>query len=278
VSSSATGSTGASRHAAQNNLRVSYRSGGGAEGNVTAGKLSLATSIPDVQGVEQRENATGGLDEESVEHAKDDAPGRIRAIERAVTAADFEVIARAHAGVARASALNRYNPVVPGAPVTGAITLVVVPPRVGEDTAPAPTQLFLDGVARILEPYRVLTTELFVVGPRYRRVKVDVEVDVRSALDAAEVRTEVVKRLQAFFDPIDGGVDRAGWPLGGTIAYGEVLSTVLGVAAVVAVRSLTIALDGVPQLACTDIPLGSQVELLASDGHVVRVRAPEVRR
>ena len=188
------------------------------------------------------------------------------------------MIAREHAGVARASALNRYNPLVPTAPVTGAITLVVVPPRVGEDTAPAPTQLFLDGVAQILEPYRVLTTELFVVGPRYRRVKVDVEVDVASALDAAEVRTGVVKRLEGFFDPIDGGGNGSGWPLGGTIFYGEVLSSVLGVGKVASVRSLTISLDGAPRPTCADVPLGSRVDLLASDGHVVRVRAPEVRR
>ncbi len=260
-----------------NNLRLSYRSGGGAAGNVAPGKLSLSASPPGVEGVEQRESASGGRDQEDVEHAKDDAPGRLRALERAVTVADFEVLARARAGVARASGLNRYNPLVPGAPVTGAVTLVVVPPRVGEESAPLPSPQFLDGVARALEPYRVLTTELFVVGPRYRRVGVDVEVDVRSTLDAAEARAGVGQRLQRFFDPIVGGVDQTGWPLGGSISYGQVLSAVLGTPKVAGVRSLLISLDGVPQPACADVPLDGAVDLPASTGHLVRVRAPEAR-
>jgi predicted phage baseplate assembly protein len=261
-----------------NNLRLSYRSGGGAAGNVAAGQLSLAVSIPGVDGVTQRERALGGVDEESVEDARRSAPGRIRSQERAVTAADFEVVAREHAGVARASALNRYHPRVPSAPVTGAITLVVVPPRVGEDNAPAPSQLFLDGVAALLEPFRVLTTELFVVGPRYRKIKVDVEVDVRSPLDAAEVRGAVVAKLKAFLDPISGGSEQTGWPLGRTIAYGEVLSAVLSVPKVAAVRALTIALDGMVQPACSDVVLGGQTELPASDNHQVRIHTDEVRR
>jgi hypothetical protein len=119
---------------------------------------------------------------------------------------------------------------------------------------------------------------LFVVGPRYRRVGVDVEVDVRSSLDAADVRAGVGQRLQAFFDPIVGGVDQTGWPLGGGINYGEVLSAVLGTPKVAGVRSLSISLDGVPQPACADVPLDGAVDLPASTGHLVRVQAPEARR
>jgi hypothetical protein len=167
---------------------------------------------------------------------------------------------------------------VPNAPVTGAVTLVVVPPRVGSETAPQPSQLFLDNVAEILEPYRVLTTELFVVGPRYRNVKVEVEVDVRHPTDAADVRSGVVERLNRFLDPISGGVDGNGWPLGGTIAYGAILSVVLGTPKVASVVALTLRLDGVLKPTCTDVPLSASVELPASTGHVVKVRAPEVRR
>jgi predicted phage baseplate assembly protein len=261
-----------------NNLRITYRSGGGAAGNVNAQQLSLAASIPGVDGVDQREPTTGGADAEDPLKARDDAPHRIRALERAVTPADFEILARTSAGVARASALNRYNPRVPGSPVSGAITLVVVPPRIGADVAPAPSQPFLDGVAQLLEPYRVLTAELFVLGPRYRKVKIGVEIDVKSANDAAGARSGVVDALNTFFDPIDGGPDHSGWPLGGTIAFGEVMSTVLAVPKVAAVRSLSMWLDGALQPACADVPLGSQIDLVASDGHTVKVRAPEIRR
>ncbi len=82
-----------------NNLRITYRLGGGAQGNVGAGKLSLDSSLPNVNGIVQREAAVGGTDEESVDDAKRSAPGRLRALERAVTAADFEVLAREKAAL-----------------------------------------------------------------------------------------------------------------------------------------------------------------------------------
>ena len=140
-------------------------------------------------------------------------------------------------------------------PVTGAVTLVVVPAPAGADNhAPVPTQTFLDQVSTTLEAYRVLTTELFVVAPSYRTVTVNVEVDVTVA-DGGSVRGDVVTALQTFFDPIVGGVDQQGWPLSSTIAYGEVLATVLATANVAAVQSLTLSLDGVAQPPCQDVPL-----------------------
>ncbi|HET7540944.1 MAG TPA: baseplate J/gp47 family protein, partial [Polyangiaceae bacterium] len=260
-----------------NNLRITYRSSaGGSAGNVAAGKLSLDTSLPNVDGIEQREAASGGVDEESAESAKGRAPDRIRSLERAVTALDFETLAEEKAGVARATAVNRRHPLVPRAPVTGAITLVVVPPRAGDEPAPMPSQLYLDEVARTLEPFRVLTTELFVVAPKYREVRVDVEIDVASIAAAATVRERVSDALSAYFDPIHGG-DGRGWPLGGTIAYAEVLSTVLKVTDVGGVRSLTLNLDGASQPACSDVPL-DDLDLLRPTGHKVRVNAPEVKR
>jgi predicted phage baseplate assembly protein len=253
-----------------NNLRVTYRSGGGSQGNVGAGKLTLDSSLPNVNAIVQHEAAAGGADEESVDDEKRTAPDRLRALERAVTPADFETLAVQKAGVRRASAVNRWNPLVPGVPVTGCITLVVVPTPAGpDDHAPMPTQIFLGEVSSILEAYRVLTTELFVVPPNYRTVVVEVIVDVTVA-GGGSVRGDVVSALETFFDPITGGVGGGGWPLGGTIAYGEVLTTVLATPHVAAVRSLTIVLDGVTQPSCQDVPLGT-LDLVASGGHKVSV-------
>ncbi|KYG03525.1 hypothetical protein BE21_04625 [Sorangium cellulosum] len=260
------------------NLRLTYRSGGGAAGNVAAGQISLDASIPGVRGVVQREDASGGSDEESVEDARLRAPGRIRALERAVTAADFEVIARERANVARASAINRYHPLYPGAKVTGAVTLVVIPRHRADDPAPLPTQAFLDEVALAVEPCRVLTTELFVVAPRYRRVVVDVEVEVRHDADAPAIRAAVAAELRRYFDPIVGGRDGDGWPLGEPIVHGELIDVLGGVDRVIAVLGLSIALDGVTAPRCGDVTLGSPLDLLASGLHRVRVSAPRPRR
>lgn len=261
-----------------NNLALTYRSGGGARGNVAKGMIAVAQGPSVVESAGQRDAARGGADTDDIERAKDRAPGRIRARERAVTADDFESIAREHTGVARASALNRFDPRIPNTPVTGAITLVVVPPRLGSERAPLPTQIDLDAVARTLEKYRVLTTELFVVGPRYRRIRVDVEIEVREPTDAGDARTAIIEGLDRFFDPIEGGPDGTGWPLARTVAYGEVMSVVLRAKKVVSVRSLAIMLDGVRQPACADVELQSAVDLLASEGHVVKVVSSEMGR
>ena len=85
----------------------SYRTGGGTVGNVGARTLSqLKSSIPYVQWVTNYLPATGGSNTEDLEHAKWRAPRLLRTRERAVTAEDFEVLARdASSGVARARCL-----------------------------------------------------------------------------------------------------------------------------------------------------------------------------
>ncbi|XXY47663.1 putative baseplate assembly protein [Sorangium sp. So ce269] len=264
----------------QSDLRITYRSGGGAAGNGARLQLAPGVDLPGLEErePEQREPAWGGADEEPAAEARARAPGRLRALERAVTPADFEALAVDRAGVARAVALNRRHPLYPRAPVTGALTLVIVPPRAGDDPAPAPTQDVLDRVAAALEPYRVLTTELFVVGPRYRRVDVTVEIEVAREADAAPAREAVTARLRRYLDPLTGGYEGTGWPLGAPIAQGELREIIHGAPGVAAIRCLSVALDGVPQPPCEDIPLGSALDVAASGEHAVRVRAPERRR
>src|SRR5207302_340935 len=72
-----------------------YRSGGGRRGNVARGAISvLKSSIPYVTRVENRRPATGGVDVEDVEAAKVRGPILLRTRNRAVTAEDYEQLAR----------------------------------------------------------------------------------------------------------------------------------------------------------------------------------------
>lgn len=72
-----------------------YRTGGGRSGNVARGAIQvLRSSIPYVARVENREAARGGVDGETVQEAKVRAPIALRAQERAVTARDYEELAR----------------------------------------------------------------------------------------------------------------------------------------------------------------------------------------
>lgn len=92
-----------------------YRTGGGAAGNVARGAINvLRSSVPYVAGVDNREAAGGGVDGETVENAKVRAPNILRVQERAVTAGDYEAIAREAAPSLRRV---RCVPAVAGRPV-----------------------------------------------------------------------------------------------------------------------------------------------------------------
>ncbi len=68
-----------------------YRTGGGAAGNVGANTLiSLQTALPYISRVQNLTPATGGVDAETVENVKRRGPQSLRAGGRAVTVSDFE--------------------------------------------------------------------------------------------------------------------------------------------------------------------------------------------
>lgn len=255
-----------------NNLRVTYRSGGGARGNLGLNALSLVQPPPGVEAAEQLEAPSGGEDEEDLQTALERAADETKAQHRAVTERDFETLA-VKVGAARANALNRYHPRYPAVPVTGAITLVVVPPADPEERAPRPDQSFLDEIARKMEQFRVLTTELFVVAPDYHRVKITADLQIDDETRASTIRDQAVAALHALFHPITGGAEGKGWPLGGEIPYGLLVSTAGDLPGVAFVRSLIIELDGRRQPPCQDVPLPSRLALVESEQHVINIRA-----
>lgn len=255
-----------------NNLRVTYRSGGGRDGNLGLGSLSLVQPPVGVLSAEQLEAATGGADEEEIEAALERAPQVTKTMGRAVTLHDFETLA-VELGASRAVGRNRLHPRYPAVPVTGAISLVVVPPPLPGERAPKPDQAFLNQISQGLEPYRVLTTEVFVLPPEYHQVETIIDLQIDDANHADRVREEVVEVMHRLLHPTQGGPDGQGWPLGGEIPYGLLVSKVAAVPGVNFVRSLGITLDGRAQPACSDVPLPSWSSLIESIQHVVKISA-----
>ena len=103
-------------------VATGYRHGGGAAGNVGPSTLvSMRTSLPYVDRVENIAAAIGGVDAETVDNAKLRGPQSLRAGARAVTVDDFERLASsADPAIARVRCLP---PLETGAP----IRLLVVP-------------------------------------------------------------------------------------------------------------------------------------------------------
>ncbi|MEE1770305.1 putative baseplate assembly protein [Streptomyces sp. JV185] len=207
-----------------------YRTGGGAAGNVARGAISvLRSSVPYVAGVDNREAARGGVDGETVENAKVRAPNILRVQERAVTAGDYEAVARE-----AAPSLRRVRCLPAVAGEAGAVRVLVVPDAVADEGGQLrfeqliPSDPVLAAVTERLDERRLVGTRLVVEPPAYQGVTVVARL-VTAGGDVDRVRADAVAALFRHIDPLRGGADGTGWPFGRPVQYGEIFAVLQGV-------------------------------------------------
>jgi predicted phage baseplate assembly protein len=253
----------------------SYRYGGGSQGNLPAQSITqIQTFVPSINAVTNYAPSQGGTDEESVANAKLRAPLALESKNRAVTNGDFIYLATQAPGanVARANALPLYHPNFPQGQIPGVVTVVVVPNSNAPN--PTPNQTTLQAVCQYLDAHRLLTTEVYVIGPTYRMIQVLASLVVQPGSDLATVQNAAVAALNTFFSPLTGGPDGTGWPFGGTIYYSDVYRILLGISGVQRVISnqLILVLDNQRQQLCQDVAINPG-ELLynAPQGHQIQV-------
>jgi hypothetical protein len=208
----------------RDNIRLGqYRAGGGRSGNVPAGAITvLKRAVPSVDRVNNPFPAGGGADLEDVEAVKDRGPLVIKHRNRAVTAEDYESLARqASRQVARARTLPARD-----ALTAGKVSLLVVPeggPR------PLPSPALLRRVKSYLDAHRLPTADITIVGPRYVDVSVTAEVAPGAETDVDAVRQRVADALTAFLHPLTGGPEGRGWAFGRDVYMSEVAEVIEGI-------------------------------------------------
>jgi uncharacterized phage protein gp47/JayE len=272
--------------AVPNIIATSYQWGGGSEGNVGANTITtLTTVIPYLDSVTNLRPAAGGQDQETVSDAGDRAPAILRTQNLAVTAQDFADIALQTPGaqIVRAQAIPLYNPnlsvaravapvgsspVADSVPLPGVVTVVVIPHST--DPKPVPSAATMQLVANWLDTHRLITTEIYVTAPTYRKVEIQVSViaDPRSLI--ATVSQALNNQLLNYFNPVTGGDDGEGWDFGETIFTSETMRQILlspGVLRIVA-NTLQTYVDDVLQL--SDVTLGP-TEIVYSLQHAITV-------
>lgn len=266
---------------------TTYRSGGGSAGNAGANKLtSLQSAIPFVESVTNLRPAIGGEDEESIEKVKQRAPQAIRTLSRAVTVCDFETLATQTPGarIRRAHALPLHHPQLEPlrptgsglpatvAPIPGVVTILVVPENLQSNPKPMPTEDTLKLVGRWLNQHRLITTELYVAAPRYRKVEIEARIIAKPTASSGQLAGELERMLQNYFHPLRGGHDGNGWEFGGTISFAEVYRRILNTAGVDHLTDgiVTIRVDDKLSPPCQDIPLNED-ELVFSERHRIVV-------
>ena len=249
-----------------------YKYGGGKLGNAGANTITqLQTSVSGVDSVTNQRPAFGGSDEETLDDAKARAPHALKSNDRAVTADDFEYMAvqTPGANIRRAKALPLTHPQFPDQPIPGVVTVIVIP----DSDAPNPTpgQGTLAVVCAYLNKHRLLTTELYIVPPTYRKVRIQAAVIVRPEADLSEVQKSIVDSLTQYFHPLTGGDDQQGWPFGQDIFFSKIYRIVLDITGVDRFQDQpVIFLDDERQPLCQDVPIGVGI-LLYSDQHDIQV-------
>jgi predicted phage baseplate assembly protein len=246
--------------AAGSSIRARYRYvAQGAAGNVAAGQVVvLGTSpsgggLPGLTGVSNLSAAGEGTDEEPVEDTLRRAPEQLKIRDRAITAEDYEFLAREASNevVITRCLTPKVGP--DGTPwsyaaiirAPGTVNVVVVPDQGPGVSRPAPTPELLADVLAYLDERRDVGAHVQVTGPRYCPIIVSTEIVVWRDEFKDPVRSQTLDRITAFLHPTQGGPGGAGWQVGQPVFSSDLFQAIMPAADLGYISSLQIK-PGVP--------------------------------
>lgn len=182
-------------------ISVSYKVGGGVEGNVAAGGLSVIVgSFADDSGnsavltVTNATAASGGTDRETVAAARLAAPASLRVLTRAVAREDFEILANRISGVARSLMVTSDE--VTMTENTG--RLYIVP----EGGGTASSALLSAVTTQVTVTYPTMTTfHVDVLTAAYKEIDVVAHVWLSSGANPTTVAAAIETSLELLFEP-----------------------------------------------------------------------------
>jgi predicted phage baseplate assembly protein len=204
----------------KNNIRATfYKSGGGKKGNQGIGIIdTLRKANPNIERVTNHFSSSGGEDGEDTEGAILCGPNTIKSRGFAVTAEDFEWLAReASPDVKKAKCFvdekNNIN------------IIIIVENKEGTHL---PDRRLIDFIENYLKE-RVLFTireKIRIYGPEY--IRIDSEIIAKPLLlsESSIISEKIRTRLKTFFDPVKGGQDGKGYDLGQEIYLSEVAAVI----------------------------------------------------
>lgn len=118
----------------------------------------------------------------------------------------------------------------------GHVSVIIIPRCSVESdyctTESMPTDLLKEKVKGYLDIRRLITTRVHVVGPFYQEVKLEVWLALKENTLEETVKDEAKESLKRYFDPLEGGQDGKGWPLGRNLYRSELYHILEGIAGV----------------------------------------------
>jgi len=246
---------------AEREIRVWYRSGGGANGNVAPNTLTvLKDSLPGVS-VNNPGAAVGGRSGETVDNALLRGPLELHSLRRAVTARDFELVAKRSGAVSRARAFTKAALWTYAAP--GTVEVLLVPsPAEEQQGAVTVTQLqtlqtkeSLERIQKALDERRPLGTTCVANWARYKTVKIHARIVAHAEEDAVALKNRVLGRLYDTINPLPTRTQE-GWRFGQALRTSNLYDAALAEPGVSYVDNVQFIVEEVPE---------SEVQCLAAD-------------
>jgi predicted phage baseplate assembly protein len=270
----------------ENNIRVTYTTGGGSEGNVPAGAVGeLRDPVTLVDSVTNLHPSDGGADVESMTAVRSRAPERIKNKDRAVSPSDFEQVARA---ASRELATVKCEPEMDqkGERRPGWVTLLVVPR--GQRDRPVPSMELRKRVEDAVSERAPATLtgrdgeRIIVRGPQYAPVSVDATVYSSGVESVSTLKGTIEAELDAFLHPLTGGTAADGWAFGESPQLSAVASLLEDVDGIDTVDAVAMTVEARTEeiriLSEGDDPTLDRDSLVCSGTHQVIVHMDETGR
>lgn len=91
-----------------------------------------------------------------------------------------------------------------------------------------PSDLLKDQVRKYIDKRKLVTTRLHVVAPEYQHITLDVYLTLKENTLEKEVIEKAKSIIKEYFDPLIGGKDGKGWPLGRQLYPSEIYQLLEG--------------------------------------------------
>jgi hypothetical protein len=219
-------------------IHVDYRTGGGANTNISTGVIQSSSSFNNTGGdsitvafSNDDTFAAGGADQDSLDTIKLKTPALVRANDNLVTDADYEAIIGNVGGVQDVFAVDKYNDRTLygerwGVPSNSIFIWVL--PESGGEISPDLRQ----AIATELNERRLTAIENFVFNPLYNNWELNATITLIDTAVASEVRPLIEQALLEMY-----GADKAEFKT--SVSFSKVVSTIQGVTGVADVDMIT---------------------------------------
>lgn len=230
-------------------------------GNPQALQPTLTITLP--------QDASDGVDPETLTGAEARAVATYGEVTRAITASDCEQLALTTPGtqLARAMAAVGQHPGFPCMNATGITTVVIVPDM--PVPKPAPSSGLIAAVSAWLNSKRLVGSAIDVTGADFVTVQVIAAISSVKGQSKSAIQSSVVLALNNFLDALTGGPNGTGWPLGRAVYSSEILDVIATIPGVDHVDSLALNVPGCGSQ-CDSVCLKAH-SLVAPGDHQIQV-------